>query len=450
MVDSMTVIPTSEQLRVAMPHVELAIANRLWYHELYDRCDVTERLKHCTFVSDDTNAHNRAALSTMHTWTQSHNNIVANTAWCTFRSGSLLIGKKGRPVPYDVTSDVRPLINVCIQKLVRNVPGTKAYFSYYLQCTEAEQRRIAPLYASVCQRRVSVSMEQCIRTDQYWATNTRKQKFEDEVTTQIHQWTADGVQHLLRTLDIQVHPQSDAHNCECDDDDDHDDDDDDDHDDDDDDDDDDHDDDDHDDDDTCDETVTPTTSAVGVASGFQAPSEAPSEALSESGSESGSESVSLSESESASVVRKDATHPLLTELQRLYMRHMSVIYLYITRNRNTVDLHKYADGCNKLYRTMGVDIQLYNLRDLMYNVTEHIYVPLHLQYDTWYDNQFVKQRLKSINFDVHTTTTTQGRTLSCISSTDPVAKLVGLRIDNLCVVLRMSQSGLSQAYRMVS
>lgn len=231
-----------------------------------------------------------------------------------------------------------------LSDLTERVESARVHFSVYMALRAEQQRAVYPRYRAACKRRIVVSLDQCVKTDMHWATNTRKVRFETEV---------------MQTVKAE------------------------------------------------------TERAIG----------------SDGGDETGEEAV-----------RDEAVDD---EVAKLYMYHMNIIFLYCTRNRNTVNLDKYNSECDRLFQKTGCLVQLFNLRDTMFNPLRHTYVPYQCQLDEWYDYLRIQRLMEGISFDDHSYDAKgTGPNLPVITPHDPVAKFIGTRRRNMYLTLRICQSGM--------
>ena len=93
---------------------------------------------------------------------------------------------------------------------------------------------------------------------------------------------------------------------------------------------------------------------------------------------------------------------------------------------------------HKIYATTGVYIQIFPLKNLMFNVTKHALVPPHKKMD---DTFFEEKIKKTLNVETP-------QKLPNILNTDPVAMFIGLRPNEVVEICRPSKSaGKHYVYR---
>jgi DNA-directed RNA polymerase subunit H (RpoH/RPB5) len=85
---------------------------------------------------------------------------------------------------------------------------------------------------------------------------------------------------------------------------------------------------------------------------------------------------------------------------------------------------------NQIYKTTGVYIQIFPLKNLMFNVTNHDLVPPHKKVDESFFEEKIK---KYLNIE-------SPEKLPIILNTDPVAMFIGLRPNDIVEICRPSKS----------
>ena len=348
--DALKAMPICEQLRRAMPHIRTSVACRIDYANAHGELPTEELAaawrKFEDWALDETPP---ASSSTDNARAGCLGSRYAHALFC---GPSCLHGDGDK-------SD--PIVSL-LRHHAEGDECTRA-FAEYAASDEDLRRALLPLYARTCARRVLLVTDQCFKADQYWANNTRKQKFEDAVHAHI------------RTV---VERDSNGERLEA---------------------------------------------IVGANS-----------------------------PNASSSSRRQA---LADELRALYTRHLSIVYLYVTRNRNTLDLAKYKDACDRVFADTGVGVQLYNLREWV-PLLDHALVPRHRQFDVWYDRPFIQRvcehtlGMDFASLQMHAADESNDMpVLPVLSRTDAVAKFIGARRGNLCMVMRICQSGLFPMFRIV-
>lgn len=131
------------------------------------------------------------------------------------------------------------------------------------------------------------------------------------------------------------------------------------------------------------------------------------------------------------------------ELVALFKKRHTYIFLYRTRSKASSTLDKkYEHYCLQLIKKHGIFVQLFNLRHLMFNVTEHEMVPKHEALDLWHDGDDIAQIKRVYNM------TDLAKENPVIALSDPVAKFIGLKKGQLCKITRVNpSSGTYVSYR---
>lgn len=120
---------------------------------------------------------------------------------------------------------------------------------------------------------------------------------------------------------------------------------------------------------------------------------------------------------------------------RMYMQNSTHIYLYVTRNTKaseTLD-KKFDKMCNDVRLHHGIHVQLFNLSSLMFNVTDHIYVPKHERMCHHLQQKTIHDVMKQYNMS-------SPDEFACISHLDPVARFIGLQPDDVCKITRRNKT----------
>ena len=134
---------------------------------------------------------------------------------------------------------------------------------------------------------------------------------------------------------------------------------------------------------------------------------------------------------------------VLAECVALYKRNYTRVYLYRTRNTKaseTLD-KKYEKMCYRVWQRDGVHVQLFNLRRLMYDVTQHAIVPRHERLHAHYH----RAEIDAVKRQYHIC---EDDAFPLIAQSDPVAAFVGLQIGDLCKITRRNRtSGEFVVYR---
>lgn len=126
---------------------------------------------------------------------------------------------------------------------------------------------------------------------------------------------------------------------------------------------------------------------------------------------------------------------LLQELTKLFKKSYTLIYVYRTRSKASATLdQKYEHYCADILKKHGVFVQLFNARQLMFNVTKHEIVPKHEPLDVWHDNEEIDSIKRVYNM------TNLAKANPAIGLNDPVAKFIGLRKGQLCKITRINPS----------
>jgi DNA-directed RNA polymerase subunit H (RpoH/RPB5) len=126
---------------------------------------------------------------------------------------------------------------------------------------------------------------------------------------------------------------------------------------------------------------------------------------------------------------------LLQELVRVFRSNYTLVYLFRTRSKASSTLDKkYEHYCVELLQKYGIFVQLFNMRQLMFNVTRHEIVPKHEALDVWHDGDEIAQIKRVYNMK------NIAKENPCIALGDPQAKFIGLRSGQLCKITRVNPS----------
>jgi hypothetical protein len=373
--DTLKAMPIREQLRRAMPHIGTSVACRLDYANAFGELPTEQLPTWRTFEAwtidwtvpvdegDDGAAAAAAAAAVARTaggvvgvLGARYPNALFCGRSCLLRANGEANGDNANDGAARGGEEADPVLALLAHHDEHDA-CTRA-FTEYVASESGLRRALLPLYVRACARRVLLVTEQCFKADQYWANNTRKQKFEDTVHAHV------------RTV---IERDASVEQLE-------------------------------------------TIALPNASSRLQA---------------------------------------LADELRALYTRHLSIVYLYVTRNRNTLDLAKYKDACDRVFVETGVGVQLYNLREWA-PLIDHALVPRHRQFDVWYDRPFIQRvcehtlGLDLASLQMHAADESNDMpVLPVLSRTDAVAKFIGARQGNLCMVMRICQSGLYPMFRIV-
>lgn len=130
------------------------------------------------------------------------------------------------------------------------------------------------------------------------------------------------------------------------------------------------------------------------------------------------------------------------EVVKLFKSNRTLVFLFRTKNKASATLdQKYEKYCSHLLSKHGIVIQLFNLRNLMFNITKHFMVPHHQVLNMWINGEEIEIMKKTYN--IH-----QFSELPIISHNDPVAKFIGLIKGDVCKITRNNKtSGTYIIYR---
>lgn len=123
------------------------------------------------------------------------------------------------------------------------------------------------------------------------------------------------------------------------------------------------------------------------------------------------------------------TRELENEATRVYQSARVVIIVANTPKKVVADSDK-------------VRVQIFDIKNLLFDIRKHMYVPDHEIVDVWQQDQLVQQIKNQYHIGRLSTS------LPIIYTTDPVAKFIGLSKNNLCKITRTNDSsGTYTVYR---
>jgi DNA-directed RNA polymerase subunit H (RpoH/RPB5) len=140
--------------------------------------------------------------------------------------------------------------------------------------------------------------------------------------------------------------------------------------------------------------------------------------------------------EQADALHKTLPDSVIEEAMTLFCQNYCKIYLFITRNTKASEtLHeKYDKICTDVRETHGIHVQLFNLKTLMFDVTEHVLVPHHARLEPTFHTEEIRTIQKKYNVS-------SMAQFANISHLDPVARFIGLQENDLCKITRRNQTG---------
>lgn len=130
-----------------------------------------------------------------------------------------------------------------------------------------------------------------------------------------------------------------------------------------------------------------------------------------------------------------ATPAVLEECMQLFCSNYTHVYLYITRNTKaseTLD-KKFDKMCSDARASHGITVQLFNLKSVMFNVTEHVLVPRHERLIARVHAAEIKAIMERYNIS-------SIYEFPCISNADPAGRFIGLQEHDICKITRSNKT----------